>query len=163
MARDLDNIMPARDRVKKFLMRLSSGQNRLTAFKECFPISESWSNTKIYNHINAIVSKKASQNQLKHYRERFLNMMEQKKVDMLMYLEQQIIYNEDNPNISIGDKIRAIECFSKIAGFDKTPTVVNNLLVTDRSAELNQIFGISDNNQLEHNEDVIDAEITDEE
>jgi hypothetical protein len=90
-------------------------------------------------------------------------MMEQKKVDMLMYLEQQIIYNEDNPNISIGDKIRAIECFAKIAGFDKTPTVVNNLLVTDRSAELNQIFGISDNNQLEHNEDVIDAEITDEE
>jgi ABC-type lipoprotein release transport system permease subunit len=88
-------------------------------------------------------------------------MLDQKKVDMLMYLEQEIIYSSD-PAIQIKDKLKAIETYAKLAGFTApTPTVIQQLNVqSDTQKELFNIFGIDDDSkQIEEKPEVIDAEI----
>ena len=154
--------IPHRKKVKQFLMRLAAGENKVNAFKSIFPVSKTWSYTKIYSHINAIVSKANSINFLKHYRDSYFALLDQKKVDLLMYLENEIIYNEDvkddgKPKVSINDKIRAIESYAKLAGFDKQiiQPIVNQVTINqDKNNQIKEIFGIMEKDD----DNVVDAD-----
>lgn len=157
-------IFKQKKNIQRFLQRIAVGQSKISAFREIFPESESWSTTKIWRHVNCILMRNASSEYLKLYRNKWLEMLEQKKVDMLLYLEQEIIFNESK-SIRAFERLKAIETFAKLAGFmAPTPTLVQNISVKeDTRKELLSIFGIEsgpiENALPESN--VIDAEIID--
>lgn len=159
-------IFKQRAKIKNFLKKIACGQNKISAFKETFPESESWSTTKVWRHVNCILLRNSSSNYLKLYRNKWLECLEQKKVDMLLLLEQEVIFNDDR-SIRISDKLKAIETFAKLAGFmAPTPTLVQQINVeTDTQKELLNIFGIETKEtqlKLENKTNiVIDAEIID--
>ena len=135
------NIINDKTRIEKFYKRVANGQHKISAFREIFT--------------------ECALTHLKRYRKRWLEMLDQKKVDMLMYLEQEIIYSSD-PAIQIKDKLKAIETYAKLAGFTApTPTVIQQLNVqSDTQKELFNIFGIDDDSkQVEEKPEVIDVEI----
>jgi hypothetical protein len=155
------NIINDKTRIEKFYKRVANGQHKISAFREIFTECDDWHETRIWRYINYFMSTENALTYLKRYRKRWLEMLDQKKVDMLMYLEQEIIYSSD-PAIQIKDKLKAIETYAKLAGFTApTPTVIQQLNVqSDTQKELFNIFGIDDDSkQIEEKPEVIDAEI----
>lgn len=157
----IKEIKSQRSKIRKFLGLIAAGQNKLTAFRDTFPESEKWSKTKIWRYVNAIMLRYATSDVLQSYRKQWLAGLEQKKVDMLILIEQEMIFND---NVTARDKLRAIETFAKLAGFTApAPTVIQQINVKENNEkELLTIFGMDKSeNMIDNNSEVVDAEIID--
>lgn len=155
----IKEIKSQRSNIRKFLGLIAAGQHKIKAFKESFPISEKWSSTKIWRHVNGLMLRYATSDVLQSYRKQWLAGLEQKKVDMLMLIEQEMIFND---NVRPHDKLKAIETFAKLAGMTApTPTLVQQINIKeDNEKELLNIFGMDiSENMIENRDEVVDAEI----
>lgn len=162
-AGQMKQIVRQRNNVQKFLKRMAVGcPNKIEAFREIFPEANDWSYSKVWRHINNLLLRHSSSNALKTYRNKWLEMLEQKKVDLLLYLEQEIIYNDDK-RIRAYEKLKAIETFAKLAGFTApAPTVIQQINVKENNEkELLTIFGMDEGAPIENKDDteIIDAQI----
>ena len=124
-----------KQKIKLFLAKVALGQPKLKTFKEVFGVS--WGNNKIYQHINYILQKESSKNILKRYRENTLQLLDQKKTDLLLYLEQ-MVYNED---IDLQTRLRIIDQFTKLLDSYAKPTT-QQIKINKNDVSIKQIFGL---------------------
>lgn len=122
-------------KIKLFLAKVALGQPKLKSFKDVFGVS--WGNNKIYQHINYILQKESSRAVLKRYRDNLIQLLDQKKADLLLYLEQ-MVYNEE---IDIQTRLRIIEQFSKLLDSYSKPTA-QEIKINKDEVSVKQIFGL---------------------
>lgn len=142
-----------RANVKKFLHKIINGVPKMNAFHEVFPSTVNWPIKKVYYHINTILAREASKDILKKYRKDIESLLDQKKTDMLLYIES-IIYDESG-NVTISDKVKAINSFINLSNSIQGKMNNTNVLISisdtkEKINKINEIFGIE--------EDIIDVQ-----
>jgi hypothetical protein len=141
-AKSAEAILKDKAKVKDFLNKVViGGDNKIAVFREVWPELNDWNDHRIWRAINSIFMDNPTCTALKKARQKWLTWLDQKKVDILMVLESEFIYDR---SVSPLIRLNAIGQYAKIAGFNAPePTVITNINMREETQkELLTIFGI---------------------